>query len=178
MSLQAFRDQLPEFARDTKINLGSIVTPEGAPGLSPDQIWGSVLACAYATCSRPLVEALEAEARTLPAYEKLLTGAKGAATVMAMNNVYYRATHLMENEELSKMPAKLRMSFIGNPGIPKLDFEVMCLAVSALNGCGKCMVAHERVLAAAEMSREGVQSALRIAAVIAAAAQVQWIAGL
>ena len=62
--------------------------------------------------------------------------AKAAATIMAMNNVYYRAVHLAENVDLSSMPARLRMNVIGKPGIPKIDFELACLAVSAMTGCG------------------------------------------
>ena len=38
------------------------------------------------------------------------------------------------------------MSVIGNPGVPKADFELWSLAVSAINGCGICIDAHEKVL--------------------------------
>jgi alkyl hydroperoxide reductase subunit D len=55
---------------------------------------------------------------------------------------------------------------IGNPGVDKTDFELYSLAVSAINGCGTCLAAHERVVRKAGMSAEGVQSAVRIAAVI------------
>ena len=57
--------------------------------------------------------------------------ARGAAAVMAMNNVYYRFVHLASNPEYATLPAKLRMNFIGSPGIEKDDFELFSLAVSA-----------------------------------------------
>ena len=91
---------------------------------------------------------------------------------MGMNNVYYRFTHLVEDAEYEKLPARLRMNAMANPGIDRLDFELVSLAVSAINGCGRCVVAHERQLREHGVSREAVQSAVRIAAVIHAAAGV------
>ncbi|TMQ88728.1 alkyl hydroperoxide reductase [Actinomadura soli] len=96
--------------------------------------------------------------------------AKGAASVMAMNNVYYRATHLIGDGTYATLPARLRMSIIGRPGVEKVDFELWCLAVSAVNGCGRCLESHERVVREAGLSRELVQEALRIAAVVNAVA--------
>ena len=96
--------------------------------------------------------------------------AKAAAAIMGMNNVYYRFLHLVEDEEYSRLPAKLRMNVIANPGAPKEDFELWSLAVSAVNGCGKCITAHEKVLRDAGVSREQIQAAVRIAAVVHAVA--------
>ena len=91
---------------------------------------------------------------------------------MGMNNIYYRFLHLVEDPEYAQMPARLRMNVIGNPGIDKLDFELLSLAVSAVNGCGMCIVAHEKQLRKHEVSREAIQSAVRIAATIHAVAGV------
>ena len=91
---------------------------------------------------------------------------------MAMNNVYYRATHLMDAEDYRKMPAKLRMNVIGSPGVEKVDFELWALAVSAINGCGMCLDSHEKVVRKAGLTSDQVQAALRIAAVVSAAAAV------
>ena len=99
-----------------------------------------------------------------------LRAAQAAAAVMAMNNVYYRFTHLVENEDYAKLPAKLRMNVMANPGTSKENFELWSLAVSAVNGCGRCMTAHERVLRTAGLSAEQVQAAVRIAAVVHAVA--------
>ncbi len=89
---------------------------------------------------------------------------------MAMNNVYYRFVHLVESEEYAKLPAKLRMNVMANPGTSKENFELWSLAVSAVNGCGKCLIAHERVLRAHGVTAEQVQAAVRIAAVVHAVA--------
>jgi alkyl hydroperoxide reductase subunit D len=68
------------------------------------------------------------------------------------------------------MPARLRMNVIGNPGVPKTDFELWCLAVSAINGCGACIDAHEKVLRESGVSAEAVHAALRYAAIVQSAA--------
>jgi alkyl hydroperoxide reductase subunit D len=86
--------------------------------------------------------------------------------------VYYRFTHLVEDTEYATLPARLRMNVIGNPGIAKVDFELLSLAVSAINGCGACIVAHERQVRQHGLGREAVQSAVRIAATVHAVARV------
>jgi lipoyl-dependent peroxiredoxin subunit D len=64
------------------------------------------------------------------------------------------------------------MNVLGSPGIDKMDFELISLAVSAVNGCGKCVASHERMLREHAFGREAVQSAVRIASVIHAVAGV------
>jgi alkyl hydroperoxide reductase subunit D len=104
--------------------------------------------------------------------EAHVNAARAAAAIMGMNNIYYRFLHLVEDGEYQTMPARLRMNVIGNPGIDKLDFELLSLAVSAVNGCGLCVTAHERKLRESGVSRETIQSAVRIASVIHAVAGV------
>ena len=57
-------------------------------------------------------------------------------------------------------------------GVDKVDFELVSLAVSAVNGCGMCVNAHDAVLKKHGTGRESIQSAVRIASVIHAVAQV------
>jgi alkyl hydroperoxide reductase subunit D len=104
--------------------------------------------------------------------------AKAAATIMAMNNIYYRFIHLVQDPSYAALAAKLRMNVISNPGIDTLDFELNCLAVSALNGCGMCMDAHATALNKAGLSKLGIQSVIRIASVLNAAAMAIDIAHL
>jgi alkyl hydroperoxide reductase subunit D len=97
--------------------------------------------------------------------------ARAAAAIMGMNNVYYRALHLMKNQEYRTLPARLRMNVIANPGVQKSDFELWSLAVSAINGCGMCLDAHEAELKTHGMPAPVIQSAIRIAAVVNGVAQ-------
>jgi alkyl hydroperoxide reductase subunit D len=165
MDVQRIKDALPDYAKDLKLNLGNVLTPDGAPGLSAEQGAGVALATAIATRNIDLRHAIEAHAADrLDAAQ--LNAARAAAAIMGMNNIYYRFTHLVANDEYAKMQAKLRMTVIGNPGVDKVDFELYSLAVSAINGCGACVSAHEAVVRKAGISAEGVQSAVRIAAVM------------
>lgn len=163
--LNVIKGLIPEHAKDLKLNLGTVLTPEGAPGLTEKQIWGTALASAIAARNPALLEGIESAAAAA-LDEAEVRGARAAASIMGMNNVYYRFLHLVGNDEYSKMPAKLRMNVIGNPGIDKASFELYSLAVSAINGCGACVASHERVVRKAELSAEAVHSAVRIAAVI------------
>ncbi len=170
-NLDALRDALPDYARDLKLNLGSVLAPTGAPGLSEKQIWAVALASAIASRHVPFAKDIETLARE-NLDEAYLNAARAAAAIMGMNNIYYRFLHLVDDAEYQQMPARLRMNVIGNPGIDKLDFELISLAVSAINGCGKCVAAHEQQLRKHEVSRETIQSAVRIASTIHAVAGV------
>jgi len=170
MSLAELKERLPDFARDIKLNLESVLTEEGAPGLSREQIHGIALASAYATQEQRVIDMIMSESAGVISAE-VVQAAKAAATIMAMNNVYYRFVHLADDKEFSKMPAKLRMNVIAKPGIDKADFELMSLAVSAINGCGLCVNAHVAQVRHAGISNEGIQSTVRIGAIMNAVKQ-------
>jgi alkyl hydroperoxide reductase subunit D len=170
-TLDAIRDALPDYARDLRLNLGSVLSPPGAPGLSERQIWAVALGSALASRNPPLAAAIaNLAAAHLDAAD--LAGTRAAAAIMGMNNIYYRFIHLVEDPEYGTMPARLRMNVIGHSGIDPRDFELISLAVSAINGCGACVAAHERQVRERGLTREGVQSAIRIAATVHAVARV------
>lgn len=169
MSIDAIRDQLPDYARDLKLNLGSVLAKTGAPGLSEAQIAAIAIATAIASRNGALTKAIEAWAAP-QLEEPMVNAARAAAAIMGMNNIYYRFLHLVEHPDYQTLPARLRMNVIGSPGIDKLDFELLSLAVSAVNGCGMCVVAHEKKLREGGLGIEAIQSAVRIAAVIHAVA--------
>jgi alkyl hydroperoxide reductase subunit D len=168
MSLQDLRDRLPDYARDIKLNLGSLAAETV---LSGKQRAGTFIASALGARNPVVAAAIIAEfAPQLDAKE--LAAAKAAAAVMAMNNVYYRFLHLVHGEDYGKLPAKLRMNAIATHGISRADFELWCLAVSAINGCGKCLESHEKAVRESGVTAEQVQAAVRIAAAVNAAAAV------
>jgi alkyl hydroperoxide reductase subunit D len=168
MSLDALRAALPDYAKDTQRNLGALASETT---LSAQQKSGCFLASAHATGVASVIRAIEAEAAAHlePA---AVTAAKTAASLMAMNNVYFRALHLMRNPEYRTLRAGLQMTAKMNPGVNVTDFELWSLTVSAIHGCGACLDAHEDELRKRDVSALQVQAALRIAAVVAAAAAV------
>ena len=168
MSLQALKDRLPDYAKDIKLNLGSLASEQV---LNEKQKAGAFIAAALGARNADVAAAMIAEFS--PALDaKELAAAKAAAAVMGMNNVYYRFLHLVENEAYGKLPARLRMNAIAQHGIARADFELWSLAVSAINGCGMCIEAHEKAVRKDGITAEQVQAAVRIAAVVNAAAAV------
>lgn len=172
-SLEALRERIPEAAKDIKLNLGSLVT---SALLSPAQVWGVAVATAAAAREPRLLAALkaEAEAKVGPA---VIDDALAAAALMAMNNVFYRFRHMVGKASYSEKPARLRMNRIARPATNKLDFELMCLAVSAINGCEVCVQSHEKVVVEGGLTEDQVLESVRIAATIHAAAVSLEIAG-
>jgi alkyl hydroperoxide reductase subunit D len=168
MSIEALRESLPDYAKDLKLNLSSLLTDAA---LNDQQRFGCFIACAMASRNAALTKAIvdELGPKLTP---EALNAAKAAAAIMAMNNIYYRFTHLAGNEEYRKMPAKLRMNIIGNPGVDKDDFELWSLAVSAVNGCGMCIDSHEQKLKGHGVSAEAMQTVVRIGAVLHGVATV------
>src|SRR5690606_18206290 len=116
----------------------------------------------YTTKNQDLINEVLNEAKeTLSDSE--VKAAKSAASIMGMNNIYYRFLHLASDKEFQKMPAKLRMQVIANSGVDKKDFELYSLAISAITGCGMCINAHVETLKKEGVSHEGIQSSVRIA---------------
>jgi len=166
MSIETLKNALPEYAKDLKLNLGSVAAEAT---LTDQQRWGALVATAIASRHAAVIQAIEAEAATKLSPEAL-TAAKTAAAIMAMNNIYYRFVHLVGGEDYRTLPARLRMNALAKPGVDKVDFELWSLAVSAVNGCGLCIESHEKVLREAGAAREAIQGAVRIAAVVHAVA--------
>jgi lipoyl-dependent peroxiredoxin subunit D len=169
MSVNDIKALLPDYAKDLRLNLDSVLSESGAPGLNPRQI--AIIAIASADASRfePLQRAVSAHFAGVLS-EAEIGAAHAAAAIMAMNNVYYRFTHLVGDPEYQSLRAGLRMNVMANPGCDKIDFELASIAVSAINGCGMCMESHEKTLRKHEVSAQTIQSAVRIAAVLHAVA--------
>lgn len=169
MTIETLRESLPAYAKDISLNLSTLA---GETTLSEQQKWGAFVAAAHAVGVPVVVKAIEASANAAGLSEEARTAAKTAAAIMAMNNVYYRALHLMQNAEYRTLPAKLRMNILANPGVDKADFELWSLVVSAVNGCGACLDSHEAELKKRGVSATAIQTALRIAAVVNAVSRI------
>ena len=165
MTIEALKERLPDYAKDIKLNLGTLATE---PSLTTQQRAGTFVASALASRNAEVTRAIISEFAPQLSGDAL-TAAKAAASIMGMNNIYYRFTHLV-GAGYDRLPAKLRMNIIGKPGVEKVDFELWSLAVSAVNGCGMCLTSHEKVVRDAGLTQEQVQSAVRIASVVHAVA--------
>ena len=165
-ALRTLGAAFPEAARDVKLNLQGVLQDSS---LAERVRWGVALASAYAARNPALREAvLEDGGASLD--EAMRDDAQAAAVLMAMNNVFYRFRHLSGNPAYATLPPRLRMNRIASPKTSKVEFELLCLAVSAIHNCETCVRAHERVVLEGGLTPAQVQDAIRIAATIHAAA--------
>lgn len=165
--LELLRESLPEVARDIKLNLSAVMQP--GP-LTDAQKFGVAIASAHAAKNPRLASALTQDARTAGMTDGLIEDAVAASVLMAMNNVYYRFRHQIGRDTYSQRPARLRMNRLAAVKGTKADFELICLAVSAINGCEACVRAHEKTVLEAGLTEDQVHDAVRVAATINAAA--------
>ena len=166
MSVENLKSALPAYAKDLKLNLGSITR---TTALNGEQLWGTLLASAAATRNTQVLAEIGAEAAdnlSAEAYQAAL----GAAAVMGMNNVFYRGRGFLDGK-YDDLRAGLRMNIIANPGVDNSHFELWSFAVSAINGCSHCVAAHEKTLREAGVEREAIFEALKVAAIVSGVAQ-------
>lgn len=169
MQLDQLIDSLPDYAKDLKLNYSTLV--RNNTELTPQQLWGTLLASAFATRCEELTQSV-AEVAAQHLSPQALEAAKAAAAIMGMNNIFYRFHYLSSNEKYATMPAKLRMNVLRTHGVDHVDFELWSLAVSAINGCGKCVDSHEKVVRDKGISEELILAIVRLASVVHAVGAV------
>lgn len=166
MSIENLKGSLPAYAKDLKLNLGTL---SRSTELGEQQLWGAILAAAAATKSATVLSEISDEARghlSDEAYDAAL----GAATIMGMNNVAYRAKSFL-GSDYTQVKMGLRMNIIGNPGVERADFELWSLTVSTINGCHDCTTAHDATVRKEGLTKEQVWEAVKVAATMAGVAQ-------
>lgn len=166
MSIDNLKSSLPEYAKDLKLNLGTIIR---STELSEQQLWGTFLASAAATRNDAVFSEVADEAKEHLS-DAAFDAALAAASIMAMNNVAYRAKGYL-GSDYAQVKMGLRMNVISNPGVEKSDFELWSLAVSTINGCEHCSVAHDKVVRQEGLTKEQVWEAIKVAATVQGVAQ-------
>ena len=173
MNFENILNAIPDYAKDIKLNVSSLINNHAA--LTDSQFAGSILVAAIASKNGVLTKHIR-QAISNSLNETELNGAYAAASIMAMTNIYYRFTDLVSDPSYGTMPAGLRMNILANHGIDKTTFEMWSLVVSIINGCHKCVTAHEQTLIKQHnVAKETIQLLAKIAAVIHSLATVQII---
>jgi alkyl hydroperoxide reductase subunit D len=165
-ALELVRQELPEAAKDVRLNLQAVLE---TTSLTPAQKWGVAIASAIAAKSPRLRDALVQDAMA-EVDAGVIEDARAAAVLMSMNNVYYRFRHMVGKPSYQAKPPRLRMNRLAQVLGSKLDFELMSLAVSAINGCEVCVKSHEKAVVDGGLTEEHVHDAVRVAATVNAAA--------
>ncbi|MDO5031700.1 carboxymuconolactone decarboxylase family protein [Corynebacterium sp.] len=166
MSIDNLKSALPEYAKDQKLNIGSLTR---STELNEEQLWGSLLTAAAATRNDTVLSEIIDEAKEHLS-EEAVEAALGAATVMAMNNVAYRAKGWL-GDDYAQVKFGLRMNIISKPGVDKANFELWNTVASAVNGCEHCLKAHAQTLQEEGLTKEQIWEGIKIGAVVQAVAQ-------
>jgi len=165
-SLQAIKDRLPAYAKDVKLNLDAVLF---RGSLAPGDALGAALAAAFAAKSPELIRAFREGAALDP---KQADAALTAASLMAMNNVWYPFVEMAGDPELKTMRPELRMNaYATHGGVERRSFELYALAASIVGKCEFCVRSHYKLLRESGMSAQELRDVGRIAAVVTAAAQ-------
>lgn len=168
MTLSAIIESMPDYARDLKLNLQNVLSQAE---LTEQQTWTVAVTCALTSRNAALSKAIVAEASAKLSPEQL-SSAKAAFALMGMNNVYYRFKHMVANPDYDPVPARLRMQLIRSHGGDPVDFELACLAASAIKGCEACVKSHDKVVREKGVTAEAVVASVRIASTLHAVAAV------
>jgi alkyl hydroperoxide reductase subunit D len=172
MNIDVLKTKIPDYAKDIKLNLSSLLAGTEPIALDGLQIVALALAAAYATRHKTVIQLLEGLAKQEALTHEAINAVKAAVSIMAMNNVYYRSVHWIHGDTYVKLPANLRMQILQKHGVSQKDFELYCVVVSAMNGCERCLDSHVSALEKGGLGTVEIQYTLRIASVMQAFAQV------
>lgn len=159
----ALLERLPEEASDLKANAQRVL---GGEPLNSVQTWGTALASAYFIRQPELISAILADAKAAGLSDADLSDAKGAASLMGMNTVYFRFRHIMNTEAYNQKAFNLRMMRMKQVATDQTHFELYSIGPAALAGCELCLKAHEAAVKKGGLNEDNVHDAVRIASVL------------
>jgi alkyl hydroperoxide reductase subunit D len=164
--VDTLKEGLPEYAKDTKLNLDSVVKRST---LDPVEAQCVALAATFATGNSKLWTWISSQIVEPAETNAAIT----AASLMAMNNVWYPYVEMANDAQLKGLPAQLRMNAIAtHGGTTKARFEAYSLAASIVGKCHFCVSAHYDTLKKEGYSVEQLRDIGRIAAVMTAVSRV------
>lgn len=165
--LDKIKQQIPEFAKDIKLNLDAVINRST---LSPQQAIGCALAAAVSTGNNLVANMVAQGLQNNPTEHN---AALCAAAIMAQNNAWYPYVEMTGDANLKGLPAQLRMNaIINHGGTSKSNFEAYSLAASIVGKCHFCVKAHYDTLKQEGYSTENLRDIGRVAAVVNALAKV------
>jgi alkyl hydroperoxide reductase subunit D len=165
--VDALKEQsIPEYAKDTKLNIDAVIKRSTLPEEEAEAV---ALAAAFATGNSKLWTWVHSQLANRVEADAALT----AASLMAMNNVWYPYVEMANDANLTGLPAQLRMNAIStHGGTTKGRFEAYSLAASIVGKCHFCVKAHYETLKKEGYTVEQLRDIGRIAAVMTSVSRV------
>jgi len=161
--LQTLDNSDARYIRDLKVNVGNILVTNH---LTEKESALLALSIAANQKNNILIAGFQKLATEKEATAEEQNEAISCASLLAGNNVFYRFRHFQQKESYNTMQAKIKMNIMMKPVLGKEFFELMSLAISAVNGCEMCVNAHEHSVRELGATEDRVWDAVRLAAVI------------
>lgn len=160
------RDGIPDYAKDARLNIDAVIKRST---LEPVVAEACALAAAFASGNTKMWQWISSQITDATERDAAVT----AASVMAMNNVWYPYVEMAEDANLTGLPAQLRMNAIAtHGGTTRARFEAYSLAASIVGRCHFCVKAHYDTLKKEGYTVEQLRDIGRIAAVMTAVCRV------
>ncbi|HMN23018.1 MAG: carboxymuconolactone decarboxylase family protein [Ignavibacteriaceae bacterium] len=164
-ALEMMSDGETKYLRDLRVNVKNVLT---STNIQSKESYLLALSIAVNEKNDLLVKSFTEKAKELEASEAEIAETIACASMLASNNVFYRFRHFTKdtNPAYQTMPAGIKMNVMMNPVLGKELFELMSLAVSAVNGCESCVNSHEESVRKLGASDARIFDAIRLASVI------------
>ena len=161
--LQTLDNSDARYIRDLKVNVGNVLVTNH---LSEKE--SALLALSISTNQKNnlLINGFKELATEKGAALEEQNEAISCASLLAGNNVFYRFRHFQQKDSYNNLQAKIKMNIMMKPVLGKEFFELISLAISAVNGCEMCVNAHEHSVRELGATEERVWDAIRLATVI------------
>ena len=168
-SLNLLEEGNSRYLRDLKLNLSSTLTSEH---LTAKEIALLGISISVNERNKILLSFFKEFAKENEATTEEIAEAAACASLLASNNVFYRFRHFTQKEKYSQIPARVRMQIMMKPATGKEFFELMSLAISAVNGCEMCVNSHEDSLIKLGTTEERIFDAVRMASIITSTGKI------
>lgn len=160
------KEGIPDYAKDARLNIDAVIKRST---LEPVVAEACALAAAFATGNTRMWQWISSQMTNTVERDAAIT----AASVMAMNNVWYPYVEMVDDVNLKGLPPQLRMNAIANHGgTTKARFEAYSLAASIVGKCHFCVKSHYETLKKESFTVEQLRDIGRIAAVMTAVCRV------
>ncbi len=163
VSLEAMVVGQTKYLRDARINLKNVLT---SASFTPKEAYLLALSIAVNEKNNVLIESFTKLSKQNEATDADIAEIHACASLLTANNVFYRFKHFIKKESYQTMPAGIKMNIMVNPVLGKEFFELVSLAVSAINGCEMCVVSHEASVIKHGATEQRIFDAVRLSAVV------------
>lgn len=158
-----------KYLKDLRINLKTALQSEN---VTSKEAYLIALSAAVNEENNTLTDAFRTLAANHGATEAELAEAVAVTSLLSTNNILYRFKHFMHTDFYESAAPKVKMNIMMNPVGGKEFFELVSLAISAINGCERCVTSHEESVRKLGASEQRIFDAVRIAAVVVGVSKV------